>query len=245
MLIFRPTGPAEAEVHPGRPNRNFRGCSAPSHVLRFGCWSILGRTATLLPSRRTIHKARSSVKPHTTELLSAASAGDENARSTLFNEVYAELRRLAAGYMRRQRANHTLQPTALVHEAFLKMVNAQDTDIHGREHFLAVGATAMRQILVSHAREHGAQKRGGGWERVTLDDAVATFQSEGVDLEELGKALQKLARLDERQARIAEMRLFGGLGVEATANVLGIAKTTVKTDWAFARAWLKRELNTT
>ena len=179
----------------------------------------------------------------TSELIERTAAGDAGAADDLFAEVYGELRRIAGNYMRLRDAGHTLQPTALVHEAYLKMVNVDDPQWNGREHFCAVAATAMRQVLVSHARGRDADKRGGGWRRVTLDGAVAAITRVGVDPIDLDESLTRLAALDNRQARVAELRLFGGLGVEESARLLDVSPSTVKADWAFARAWLKRELS--
>ncbi|MEM6314880.1 MAG: ECF-type sigma factor [Planctomycetota bacterium] len=162
--------------------------------------------------------------------------------ATLFDQVYADLRRLAAQYMRRQDRSHTLQPTALVHEAYLKVAGS-DAAFNDREHFLAVAATAMRQILVSHARGKSADKRGGDWQRVTLDGAVAGMREGGVDPLDLDDALTRLAKLSERQARVAELRLYGGLDVTESATALGVSASTIKAEWSVARAWLKRELS--
>jgi RNA polymerase sigma factor (TIGR02999 family) len=163
----------------------------------------------------------------------------------LFGQVYLELRRLAGHYMRRQDDDHTLQPTALVHEAYLKIAGADDARFNDRSHFCAVAAQAMRQVLVSHARGKTADKRGGGIERrrVMLDAAVADMKEGGVDPIDLDDALTRLAKLSERQARVAELRLYTGLDTASTAKMLGVSPSTIKNDWAFARAWLKRELS--
>jgi RNA polymerase sigma factor (TIGR02999 family) len=163
----------------------------------------------------------------------------------LFDQVYGELRRLAGQYMRRQDADHTLQPTALVHEAYMKIAGADDARFRDRSHFCAVAATAMRQVLVSHARGKNALKRGGDGDRqrVTLDAAVAGMRQGGVDPIDLDDALTRLAALNPRQARVAELRLYGGLDLPATAEAIKVSSSTAKNDWAFARAWLKRELS--
>ncbi len=163
----------------------------------------------------------------------------------MLSEVYGELRRLAGNYMRRQDADHTLQPTALVHEAYLKLAGGNDGRFRDRNHFCAVAAMAMRQVLVSHARGKNADKRGGDQDRqrVTLDAAVTGMREGGVDPIDLDDALTRLASLSERQARVADLRLYGGLDVAASAEALGVSASTVKNDWSFARAWLKRELS--
>jgi RNA polymerase sigma-70 factor, ECF subfamily len=177
-----------------------------------------------------------------TRMLQDWSAGDPSAADRLLPVVYGELRRLAAGCLRRERTGHTLQPTALVNEAWMKLAG-QDAPWQNRAHFLGVAAGAMRRILVDHARRRHAQKRGGGDLRVTLTDGVAASASGGdVDLVLLDGALERLAALDARQARMVTMRFFAGLTVEETAEALGVSEKTVKRDWAAAKAWLRREL---
>jgi RNA polymerase sigma factor (TIGR02999 family) len=156
-------------------------------------------------------------------------------------EVYAELRRVAAAYLRRERPGQTLQPTALVNEAYIRLAG-QHPRFQNRAHFCAIAANAMRQILVERARARGAQKRGGGAPRVTLNEALAASPGPAVDLDALDEALTRLAALDSQQARIVELRFFGGLSVEETAEALAISPATVKRHWAIARAWLAREL---
>jgi RNA polymerase sigma factor (TIGR02999 family) len=156
-------------------------------------------------------------------------------------EVYAELRRVAAAYLRRERPGQTLQPTALVNEAYVRLAG-QHPKFQNRAHFCAIAANAMRQILVERARARGAQKRGGGAPRVTLDEAVAAAPGPAVDLDALDEALTRLSALDAQQARIVELRFFGGLSVEETADALGVSPATIKRHWAIARAWLAREL---
>ena len=179
------------------------------------------------------------------ELRLPAVPDDRPGHAALFEQVYSELHRLAGNYMRRQDANHTLQPTALVHEAYLKIAGADDARFNGREHFYAVAATAMRQVLVSHARGKTADKRGGNVERqrVTLDAAVAGMREGGVDPIDLDDALTRLTALNARQARVAELRLYGGLDVASVAKALDVSASTIKNEWTFARAWLKRELS--
>lgn len=160
--------------------------------------------------------------------------------------VYDELRRLARAYMSRERRNHTLQPTALVNEAYLRLVDSSRIDWRGRTHFFAVGAEAMRRVLIDHARGRDALKRGAGWQRVTLAHELGTPNGRELDAEtllSLQRALDKLRELDERQARIAELRFFGGLTVAEVAELLGVSKRTVEGDWTHAKAWLRRELD--
>jgi len=160
----------------------------------------------------------------------------------LFPLVYAELRRIAAREMRREKPGRTLQTTALVHEAYLRLLKDASLSFENRAHFLGVAARAMREILIEHARARSARKRGGGAVRLTLDDLVAPVSSPSIDVLALDEALERLARLDERHARVVELRYFGGLSVEETAAALGLSPATVKRDWTLARAWLFREL---
>lgn len=178
-----------------------------------------------------------------TALLLAWGRGESAARERLIPLVYAELRRLAAGAMAAERLDHTLEPTALVHETYLKLVRQAGVPWQNRAHFFGVAARLMRQILVDHARVHGAQKRGGGRPRLTLDSALAAAAGRNeVELLALDGALEELSRIDEAQGRIVELRFFGGLSVAETAEALGISQATVKRDWAVARAWLFRRL---
>jgi RNA polymerase sigma factor (TIGR02999 family) len=159
--------------------------------------------------------------------------------------IYDELHRLAAFYMSRERPGHTLQPTALVHEAYLKLVDQSRVNWRGRTHFLAVGAQAMRRLLIDHARARGSEKRGGSWRRVTLAQAITPHAGSDLDPEQLltlHTAIDKLAELDTRQARIVELRYFGGMTVPEVATVLGVSRRTVEDHWVHARAWLRREL---
>ncbi len=179
-----------------------------------------------------------------TQLLARAAEGDSGAVTSLFDLLYRELRGLAVSAMRSERGNHTLQPTALVHEAFMRL--ADDTAaIENRRHFFGVAASAMRRILVEHARARHAAKRGGHAPRVSIDDVsvAAPAALDPVDLESLDAALTELARLDPRQARVVELRYFAGLTVEEAADVLGASPRTVKRDWQMARAWLRREMS--
>jgi RNA polymerase sigma factor (TIGR02999 family) len=178
--------------------------------------------------------------------LSRGKGGDSATAETLFPVVYDELRRLARGYMSREPAGHLLQPTALVHEAYLKLVDQTRADWRGRTHFFAVGARVMRRLLVDHARERGAHKRGAGWRRVTLSGVFESAPDEGLGPEwllDLNAALEHLAELDEREARVVTLRYFGGLTVEEVAEVLGVSPRTVDNDWRHAQAWLRKELS--
>lgn len=159
----------------------------------------------------------------------------------LMPEVYAELRRVAAAYLRRERPGQTLQPTALVNEAYLRLAG-QHPQFQNRAHFCAIAANAMRQILVERARARHALKRGGGAARITLNEGLAASPEPVVDVAALDEALTRLAALDPEQARIVELRFFGGLTVEETAEAIGVSPATVKRHWAVARAWLAREL---
>lgn len=156
--------------------------------------------------------------------------------------VYQELRRLASSYLRRERPGQTLQPTALVHEAYLRLMKDRPNRWQNRAHFCAIAAHSMRQILIERARARGALKRGGANPRVTLDEALVAGGDQSIDLIALDDALTRLAELDPEQARLVELRFFGGLTIEETAEALGISPATVKRHWTVARAWLAREL---
>ena len=176
-----------------------------------------------------------------TGLLGQWRAGDPAALESLIPLVYAELHRIAHGYLRGERKGHTLQSTALVNEAYLRLVSQEPGQINNRAHFVRVAAHVMRQILVDYARAQRATKRDGG-HRVELDESLHPVQLPDVDVIALDAALSALAQLDARQAQIVEMRFFGGLSVEDTAVTLGVSPATVKREWATARAWLRREL---
>jgi RNA polymerase sigma-70 factor, ECF subfamily len=177
-----------------------------------------------------------------TTLLERARGGDLAAYDRLLPLLYAELRDVAARYMRRERADHTLQPTALVHEAFLRLVGSSPTAFEDRAHFLRVAAQAMRRVLVDHARARNAAKRGGGL-CVTFEENAVAADEQGVDVLVLDDALNRLAAAEPRWARVVELRFFAGLEVPEVAKVLGTSTATVKRDWRFARAWLARELD--
>lgn len=177
------------------------------------------------------------------ELVDRATRGDAPALEALLPLVYAELRRLAAHYLKGERPGQTLQPTALVHEAYLKLLKDRPERWQNRAHFCAIAAHAMRQILIERARARDALKRGGGQPRVTFDEGLPAASAERpIDMIALDAALDRLAALDAGQARIVELRFFGGLSIEETADAMGISPATVKRHWAVARAWLAREL---
>ena len=179
-----------------------------------------------------------------TRLLAEASEGKREALDALLPLVYDELHRQAAAYMRRERPGHTIQATALVHEAYLRLMKEPNTRWQSRAHFCAIAANSMRQILVERARARGRLKRAGDQQRITLSDAIAAAPASGdaVDVDVLDDALTRLAALDPPLARLVELRFFGGLSIEETAEVLGVSPATVKRQWAAARAWLKREM---
>jgi RNA polymerase sigma factor (TIGR02999 family) len=180
--------------------------------------------------------------PPVTELLRAWSAGDEDALGRLIPIVESELRRLARIYMARERIGHTLQTTALVNEAFVRLIDARTLRWQDRAHFLGISARLMRRVLVDHARARGMRKRGGGAYAVALDEEMAVSEGQNVDLLALDRALEALAAVDERKCRVIEMRFFGGLTVEETAEALHVSPDTVKRDWRLAKLWLLREL---
>jgi RNA polymerase sigma-70 factor (ECF subfamily) len=175
-------------------------------------------------------------------LLEHASAGDQRALAALMPLVYAELKQVAARQLRRERYAQTLQPTALVNEAFVRLVGDRHLAWQNRAHFFAIAARSMRQILVERARARLAVKRGGGGDRVTLDEGLVAAAETPVDLLALDEALERLAALDPVQARLVEMRFFGGLTIEEAAEALAVSPATVKRHWTIARAWLKKEL---
>jgi RNA polymerase sigma factor (TIGR02999 family) len=178
-----------------------------------------------------------------TVLLRAWSDGDEAALEELLPLVEAELRRLARIYMAKERRGHTLQTTALVNEAFVRLVDAKGLRWQDRSHFLGIAARLMRRVLVDHARARGYQKRGGGAQRVTLTDALLVASERSLHLVDLDRALEALAGVDARKAKVVELRFFGGLSVEETADVLHVSNDTIKRDWRLAKLWLLRELD--
>ncbi len=178
-----------------------------------------------------------------TQLLLDWNAGDQSALDRLMPLVYEELRRMAARQLRRERPEHTLQPTALVHEAWLRLVQTNRLTWQNRAHFLGVAAELMRRVLVDHARRRSAEMRGGGETRLSLDEALGVSAQKEINLLALDDALTGLAALDPRQSRIVELKYFGGLAIEEIAEVVGISPATVKRDWQWARAWLQREIS--
>jgi RNA polymerase sigma factor (TIGR02999 family) len=177
-----------------------------------------------------------------TGLLRAWADGDEQALDRLIPLVEAELRRLARAYMARERPNHTLQTSALVNEAFIRLVDARRLAWQDRAHFIGIAARLMRRILVDHARARDYRKRGGGVPRVSLDEVIAATPAPDLDVLALDRALEKLMAIDERKCRVVELRFFGGLSVDETAGVLRVSSDTVKRDWRLAKLWLLREL---
>ncbi|MFN8179264.1 MAG: sigma-70 family RNA polymerase sigma factor [bacterium] len=185
------------------------------------------------------------IRDTVTRILAAAKAGgppDREVHRRLFEAVYPELRRYAANIMHRERANHTLQPTALVHEAYLKLVDESRVSWESRIHFLAVAGRAMRQILVDHARRVSAVKRGGGQQRVTLESVLEGSGAEPLEVLAVHDALERFAAVDERAAHVVELKIFAGLTMPEVAKTLGVSERTVHGDWSMAKMWLGREL---
>ena len=179
-----------------------------------------------------------------TQLLNQWSNGNQKVLDDLMPLVYKELRRQAAGYLRRERVNHTLQPTALINEAYLKLIDQRDVNWQNRAHFFAIAAQAMRRILVDYARERHREKRGGAAENLPLDEALTIVsQEKSVDLVALDEALNNLAQFDERQAKVVELRYFSGLSIDETSEVLGVSNVTIRRDWNMAKAWLHQEIS--
>jgi RNA polymerase sigma factor (TIGR02999 family) len=177
-----------------------------------------------------------------TDLLRAWNDGDESALNQLVPLIEQELHRLARAYMQRERQGHTLQATALVNEVFLRLANGSTPEWRDRAHFVGIAARLMRRILVDHARSRGYRKRGGGAQPVPLDEAMAVTPEMTIEVLAVDRALEAFARIDARKSQVVELRFFGGLSVEETAEVLGISVETVKRDWRFAKLWLAREL---
>lgn len=185
----------------------------------------------------------SSPRQEVTEVLVAWNAGDKNASERLMPFVYDELRRLARQYLQRERSDHTLQATGLVHEAYLRLVDQSSVTWQNRAHFFGVAAKVMRRILVDHARSHRAEKRGGGREKLEFDEALLPSGGRSLDLIALDEALRELEQLDARQSQIVELRFFGGLTNEEISEVLDISPRTIKREWRLAKAWLRREIS--
>jgi RNA polymerase sigma-70 factor (ECF subfamily) len=194
------------------------------------------------PSVTEFRPRATEVLPCVTELISRWHTGDETAGENALALVYGELRALAGRYLRHERAGHTLQATALVHEAYLRLARGKDPDVRSRSELIGIAARLMRQILVNHAHHRRTLRRGGDRARVALDPALAMFEDRCVDLLGLDDALDRLAALDARQARVVELRFFGGMTVEETARAMGTSARTVEREWTLARAWLRREM---
>src|SRR5687768_13509818 len=177
-----------------------------------------------------------------TQMLIELTDGNQEVVNHILPHIYDELRRLAASYLRRERADHTLQPTALVHEAYIRLVAQDSVDWRNRDHFVGLAAEMMRRVLVDHARGHKRDKRGGGL-KLALVEADGVVETESEDLVSLDEALNQLACKHPQKSRVVELRFFGGLSIEETARVLQVSDSTVERDWKFARAWLARELN--
>jgi RNA polymerase sigma factor (TIGR02999 family) len=193
-----------------------------------------------IPGRKT--ESMSASSDSVTRLLADVRLGRRDALDRLLPIVHDELHRIATLYMRRERADHTLQPTALVNEAYLRLVDQRDVEWRDRAHFLGVAAQLMRMILVDHARARRAAKRAGGAERVPLEETILVEAERDVDLVALDEALERLAAIDPRLSRVVELRYFGGLTTRETAEVLGVSTATIEREWAAARGWLRREL---
>jgi RNA polymerase sigma factor (TIGR02999 family) len=178
------------------------------------------------------------VSENITQLLIDLSNGDRNAVDLLLPVIYDELRKLAANYLRRERPDHTLQPTALVHEAYIRLVDQTRVNWQNRAHFFGVAAQLMRRLLVDHARRHNAEKRGQNFQKISLDENIDKAGERSTMLLALDDALQALAQFDQQKARVVELRYFGGLSIEETADVMGVTPTTIKRHWRFAKAWL-------
>ncbi|NNE98107.1 MAG: sigma-70 family RNA polymerase sigma factor [Pyrinomonadaceae bacterium] len=177
--------------------------------------------------------------PNITQMLIELTEGNKEVVDQILPLVYAELRKLASGYLMKERRNHTLQPTALVHEAYLKLIDQNAVEWQNRSHFFGIAAQIMRRILIDHARNHKAEKRGGADEKISLDDKIIVVDREKTHkLLALDEALEKLAKIDELKAKIVELRYFGGLSGKEAAEVLGLSEITVKRHWRMAKAWL-------
>lgn len=177
-----------------------------------------------------------------TGLLAEMRGGDAKAADALFERVYAELRRLAGAYLRKERQDHTLQPTALVHEAYLKLIGSDNKNWQDRRHFFNVAAQIMRNILVDHARKHQAEKRGGEGRKISLDEAVEYYRQRDINLIDLDQALTELAELDPNQSRIVELKFFAGLKIDEVAGLLDVSEATVNRQWHKAKMWLRSRM---
>jgi RNA polymerase sigma-70 factor (ECF subfamily) len=204
-------------------------------------WGGAGRTAAAgrgAPAATARRQAMSGPTADITRLLRLAASGDRAQLDALMAAIYEDLRRLAVSHMQGERGDHTLQPTAVVHEAYVKLIDQRNTDWKDRLHFFAIASRIIRRILIDHARERSALKRGGGGTRIGIDDRELSSPAEDVDLLALDEALEELAAIDERQARIVELRFFGGCTVEEIAELLEMGKRSVDREWNAAKAWL-------
>jgi RNA polymerase sigma factor (TIGR02999 family) len=189
-----------------------------------------------------VHEALVDAPVDVAALLGELDVGNDKAVAQLVVSLYSELRRLASRYLQRERREHTLQTTALVHEAYLRLADQREVHWKNREQFLGVAAQLMRRILVDHSRSRDAKKRGGGFEKVFLEEAAGVSKGKEPDVIALDEALTRLAEFDPQQAHLVELRFFGGLSIEESAGVLGVSRTTLKRNWNVAKAWLAREL---
>lgn len=219
-----PAGPLAPVAGPGSYHARRAARASPAHQPRLG-------------------RAMTTADANVTQLLRAASSGDRRDLDALMHAIYADLRRLAAGHMKAERGDHTLQPTALANEAYLRLIDQRSVDWKDRLQFFAVASLVIRRILVDHARERRAAKRGGGARRVPLDDGAALVGMPDADAMDLDQALKELAEIDPQQARVVELRYFAGLTIEEIAEVLGIGKRSVDREWQVAKAWLFRRLS--
>jgi len=221
---------------PEGSKRSERGCLAPKLVPSRLC-SIIPVSMPVGVSKLPDNEQRD-----ISLILKDWSAGNRASADVLLSLVYEELRKIARQYLRKERLDHTLQPTALVHEAYMKLIDLSDVGWQDRAHFFAVASNVMRHILVDYARARLSEKRGGDLNRIALEDAISLSQEPDVDVLLLDEALKRLAEFDEQQSRLVELRFFGGLTIEETAHVLGISPATVKREWTVAKAWLFRQM---
>jgi RNA polymerase sigma factor (TIGR02999 family) len=214
----------------------------PVFCLLLSAYSALYYRRIRTPEKGATQRLTEQQADNVTKLLLELSKGDRAAVDSLLPVIYDELRKLAANYLRRERPDHTLQPTALVHEAYLRLVDQTRVDWQNRAHFFGVAAQIMRRLLVDHARKHNAEKRGQDFQKLSLDENIDRAVERSAELIALDDALKTLATFDEQKARMVELRYFGGLSIEETAKVLGVTPTTIKRHWRLAKAWLHGEM---
>ena len=233
-------------MSPSLTKRDSRGNQGSKNISHKGTKkdtkALFDLCAFVFPLRLCVKLFYAHIVDNITELLVGYGRGDKEALDQLMPIVYEELRRQAARYLRKERPGHTLQTTALIHEAYVRLVDQRHVQWQNRAHFFGIAAQLMRRILVDHARTKQRVKRGGSDIRVSLDVADVAVKGQDLDVVALDEALQHLAAIDEQQARVVELRFFSGLSVEETAEVMGISPATVKRDWSMAKAWLHREL---